>query len=99
MRRRKVAAVQAVWGSLDSGGLSRRKPANGVARHRPRGQVHGTEARMPGAGRRRFTLLVLLAVAGLLSASMLAPAFGAPQAVSHGGVGDLRLTAYAAAVQ
>ena len=95
MRRRKVAAVQAVWGSLDSGGLSRRKPANGVARHRPRGQVHGTEARMPGAGRRTFTLPVLLAVAGLL----LAPAFGAPQAVSHGGVGDARLTAYAAAVQ
>ena len=50
---------------------------------------------MPGAGRRTFTLPVLLAVAGLL----LAPAFGAPQAVSHGGAGDPRLTAYAAAVQ
>ena len=34
------------------------------------------------SGRRRITLTVLLAAAALLSASMLAPAFGAPEAVS-----------------
>src|SRR3954447_12943281 len=33
-------------------------------------------------GRRRAILLTLLALAALLSASMLAPAFGAPKAVS-----------------
>lgn len=35
-----------------------------------------------GAGRRRATFIVLLSTAALLSASMLAPAFGAPKAVS-----------------
>ena len=34
------------------------------------------------SGRRRITLTVLVAAAALLSASMLAPAFGAPEAVS-----------------
>ena len=34
------------------------------------------------AGKRKVTMIVLLSVAALLSASMLAPAFGAPQAVS-----------------
>lgn len=33
-------------------------------------------------GKRRITMIVLLSTAALLSASMLAPAFGAPQAVS-----------------
>jgi hypothetical protein len=37
---------------------------------------------MPASGRRRITLTVLLSVAALLCASMLAPAFGAPKAVS-----------------
>jgi Collagen triple helix repeat (20 copies) len=37
---------------------------------------------MPAPGRRRTTLLVLVTMAGLLSASMLAPAFGAPRAVT-----------------
>jgi hypothetical protein len=37
---------------------------------------------MPVPGRRRIALLVLLTTAALFSASMLAPAFGAPQAVS-----------------
>lgn len=37
---------------------------------------------MPGSGRRRVVVLVLFTLAALLSASMLAPAFGAPQAVS-----------------
>jgi len=37
---------------------------------------------MVGPGRRRVVLVVLLSLAALLSASMLAPAFGAPQAVS-----------------
>jgi hypothetical protein len=37
---------------------------------------------MRGSGRRRTVFRVLLTMAALLSASMLAPAFGAPQAVS-----------------
>lgn len=37
---------------------------------------------MAGPGRRRGVLVVLLSLAALLSASMLAPAFGAPDAVS-----------------
>ena len=37
---------------------------------------------MVGPGRRRVLLIVLLSLAALLSASMLAPAFGAPDAVS-----------------
>jgi Collagen triple helix repeat (20 copies) len=37
---------------------------------------------MPAPGKRRIALLVLFTMAALLSASMLAPAFGAPMAVS-----------------
>jgi hypothetical protein len=37
---------------------------------------------MSGSGHRKLVVLVLFMTAALLSASMLAPAFGAPQAVS-----------------
>jgi hypothetical protein len=80
MRRRKLAAGEETQTHLNRGWLHSAQ-ASAEGRSNPR---LGGAPRIggPDQGRRRAIFLTLLALAALLSASMLAPAFGAPKAVT-----------------